>query len=405
MGTTTIEWTDVSWPLANGCRVASPGCLNCYAARLSATRLKHHPKYKDLAVLPERKGLQTVRVPRWTGEVRMAWDDLMMPLRLRKASRIFVANMGDLFYEEFSLDDIDAVFGVMLACATLDNVPAHTFQVLTKRAGWMRDYLSVEPHVLVERWAKAVDGKVIIGDGDVCFSEYVAGITGRAWKDGGLAADPDEKNVPFSYSKLFHLLSNLMLGVSVENQEWGNKRILDLLQTPAAQRYISYEPALGPLDLTMLNDGAWWDREGADLYNALTGTAYWSNGDHGLSGGPRLDWVIVGGESGPGSRGFDLRWARAILDQCKHAKASLERRGEVGGPALFIKQLGSSPLWVPDMPEDQDWWKSGKVDKTGAPRFADRKGADPSEWPEEFRVREFPPRLQVGWVGWEVRHG
>lgn len=391
---TSIEWTDVSWPLANGCRIASPGCRNCYAARLSATRLKHHPKYQGLAVLPEVKAMHD-RVPRWTGAARLAWSDLLMPLRLRKASRIFVANMGDLFYEEFYDDDIDAVFGVMLACATLDNVPAHTFQILTKRAARMREYLSVDPKLLVERWAKAVDGRVHIGDGDTYFSEYIAGITGRSWTWEGHAANPDEKDVPFSYASLFHPLPNLMLGVSVEDQDWGNKRIIDLLQTPAAQRYVSYEPALGPLDLTQLNDGSWYDREGANCYDALSGTAYWRDAARGLSGGPRLDWIIVGGESGPGARDFDLHWARDILHQVRLTNEHLGRHGEKG-PAVFIKQLGAAPRWIPGAGPSDDWWTSGRVNKFGAPRFKDNKGADPSEWPKDLQVREFPPRLHIG---------
>jgi protein gp37 len=117
---TPIEWTDHSWPVLNGCRRKSEGCRNCYAERLISTRLRNMPKYKGLAVYSEGG-------PRWTGASRLWVPDLVMPLKLRKPSKIFVADMGDLFFEENSFEDIAAIFGVMAAC------PQHTFQVLTKR--------------------------------------------------------------------------------------------------------------------------------------------------------------------------------------------------------------------------------------------------------------------------------
>ena len=156
MGKTSIEWTDVSWPVINGCRRVSRGCENCYAERLAATRLAHLPKYQGLAVIKRGPpkvlrrdfadgsvGLRQVdgkARPQWTGEARLWAKDLDMPLRLRKPSRIFVCDMGDLFYEEVPDEQIAAVFGVMAAC------PQHTFQVLTKRPERMREWF---------RWVEA----------------------------------------------------------------------------------------------------------------------------------------------------------------------------------------------------------------------------------------------------------
>src|SRR5579859_4094064 len=111
---TGIEWTDHSWPVVNGCRRVSPGCGGasgiggCYAERLISTRLRHMPKYRGLAVFGQHG-------PRWTGESRLWLPDLDMPLRVRTPARFFVANMGDLFFEAVTNEEIAAVYGVMTA--------------------------------------------------------------------------------------------------------------------------------------------------------------------------------------------------------------------------------------------------------------------------------------------------
>jgi protein gp37 len=123
---------------------------------------------------------------------------------------------------------------------------------------------------------------------------------------------------------------NLWLGVSAENQATANKRIPILLNTPAAVRFVSVEPMLESVDLTA------WMNPDPELYYAT---------------GPELNWVIIGCESGPGRRPMELEWAVDLVNQCQ----------EAGVPA-FVKQL---PI-------------DGKVSH------------DPSEWPKELRVREYP---------------
>ena len=136
MGKTSIEWTDHSWPIINGCRRISPGCGGargvggCYAERLISTRLSKTKKYGGLARFGKNG-------PQWTGATRLWLPDLDMPIRLRKPSRIFVADMGDLFYEAVTNEEIAAVFGVMAAASH------HTFQVLTKRATRMREWFEL----------------------------------------------------------------------------------------------------------------------------------------------------------------------------------------------------------------------------------------------------------------------
>jgi protein gp37 len=146
---------------------------------------------------------------------------------------------------------------------------------------------------------------------------------------------------------------HIWLGVSVESQKYADERIPLLLQTPAAVRFLSVEPQLEAVDLSSL------DGERGYRYNALC-----SGAPFGHYQGRKVDWVICGGESGPGARPFNLAWAESLQAQCKAA-----------GVAFFMKQVGSKPEFG---------------DKAIYYRPTNRKGGDMSEWPENLRVREFP---------------
>jgi protein gp37 len=129
MGKTTIEWTDASWNPIVGCTEISPGCANCYAARLASTRLKNLPDYSGLA--DKRRGEH-----RWHGEVRFLPERLDEPLHWRTPRRIFVCDMGDLFHESVTDEMLDDVFQTVAATRH------HTYQILTKRAARMQKYCS-----------------------------------------------------------------------------------------------------------------------------------------------------------------------------------------------------------------------------------------------------------------------
>jgi protein gp37 len=153
---------------------------------------------------------------------------------------------------------------------------------------------------------------------------------------------------------------NVWIGATVVNQEEADRDIPKLLQVPEAVRFLSIEPMLGPIDLARACSNLRW--KGLDGVECCGVTRL-------------LDWAIVGGESdqpGHKARPFDIAWARDIVRQCKAA-----------GVAAFVKQLGSRARW-PDLPP-ASWapLRYGLVLK-------DRAGADPSEWPEDLRVREFP---------------
>ena len=241
-------------------------------------------------------------------------DRLAQPLSWRKPRRVFVNSMSDLFHEQVPVRFIDKIFTMMGLAST------HTFQVLTKRPARMRAYCS-DP---------ASFGRVM-----ALSAESTGGIDGVSrsikHRDDGLPG--------------FHL-PNVWLGASVENQATANERIPLLLETPAAVRFVSAEPLLDVIDL---------DHGGFSFLERLTSPTgrKW----------PRLDWVIVGGESGPNARPTDVTQIRSVVDQCHAA-----------GVPVFVKQLGAVP-----------------VVNGVRMLLKNRKGADPAEWPEDLRYREWPP--------------
>ena len=197
-------------------------------------------------------------------------DRLDQPLRWRTPRRIFVNSMSDLFHEQIPDEFIDRVFKRM------QRARQHIFQILTKRPQRMRDYLMSQVPV--------------------------------PW--GGFS-------FPEPWGK------HIWMGVSVEDQRAADERIPLLVNTPAAVRFISAEPLLGPINLGVVGSGPW--------RNALTGCGYRA-GPHGIEHMDQvrpLDWVIVGGESGHGARPMDAAWARSIRDQCVAA-----------GIPYFFKQWG-----------------------------------------------------------------
>lgn len=355
MGKTSIQWTDYKWNPVRGCSRISEGCRNCYAEAI-AGRFSGG----DVIDTPQRwdgKGaafngfaIMTKSGPRWTGRVELIDHKLAEPLRWRKPRRVFVNSMSDLFHENLPDADILSVFQVMGKC------PAHTFQILTKRPGRMLDFLTNR------RWRNLGHSPAMCGD------HHAAIIPGEH-------LESDIASLP-----------NVWLGVSVEDQKTADERIPLLLQTPAAKRFVSYEPALGPVNLRRVEHEP--EGSGGTVYiNSLTGDFLSIGGGGAIAA---LDWIIVGGESGHNARPFDIQWARNTIQQCK--KASV---------ACFVKQLGAVPM----MNENQ--WHQ-RINETGlahllTPKnakympagfvplaFKDGHGGEMSEWPEDLRVREFP---------------
>jgi len=198
---------------------------------------------------------------------------LLAPLRWKKPRRIFVNSMTDTFAEFVKDEWIDRMFAVMALC------PQHTFQVLTKRPERMLAYIAHPDHAV--RWFRIIDDEWALANQDLSFER----VTPNA------------------------ILSNVWVGVSAEDQTAADERIPLLLQTRAAVRFVSLEPLLGPIDLVQC--------KAVTIETPVMKPA------------GCIDWVIVGGESGPHARPMNPQWARDIRDQCKAASV-----------AFFHKQNG-----------------------------------------------------------------
>lgn len=255
-----IGWCDVTINPVVGCTKCSPGCTNCYAEKF-AYRMSRNPQTEGKYVgVVDAKG-------KWTGEVNVTMDAKTMPHRVPgKNKRVFVGSMSDLFHPKVFDAARDAIFASILGDHIIGTSRRHTFLILTKRAEAMYDYFTLtSPDELLHRWARAGDNCLFL-EGDISFSEYFKGhLSYYGWET-------------------FWPLPNLWVGVTVCNQKEAIDKIPTLLDTPAAKRFLSVEPMLGPVDLTRFLPG--------------------------------LDWVICGGESGPDARYMELDWVRLMRVQC-----------------------------------------------------------------------------------------
>lgn len=300
-----IEWTDATWNPITGCSVVSPGCTNCYAMRLAGTRLRNHPTRKGLTI-DSKAG------PVWNGEVRLNRSSLSQPLRWKAPRMIFVCAHGDLFHESVPDEWIDRVFAIMALC------PQHTFQVLTKRAARMREYLTAG--TTARRIYELACDLVIANEIQVVL----------------VAPGMDESFAPAGRRVYLDVwpMPNVWLGVSIEDQARAEERIPFLLHTPAAIRFASAEPLLGSIDLTSICTGHYF-------IDALRGAKYHDAPEsvHGaMEPCPLLDQIIVGGESGSGARPMHPDWARQLRNDCLK-----------NGTAFFFKQWGAfRPLTDPE---------------------------------------------------------
>lgn len=308
--TSKIEWTDATWTpirarrkdtgkVGVACVKVSPACKNCYAERLNMRNLPAHG-----TGLP-----YTVEA---LGQVEIFLDKEMLfaPLKWKRPRKIFVCSQTDLFGEFVPDEMIDRVFAVMALC------PQHTFQVLTKRAERMRRYQSqIRPISSVSTdvadLARHIGRIVWDPRGSERCNYYGCGDVG----------DVSNRRVWPGWP-----LPNVWLGVTAEDQQRADERIPHLLRTPAAKRFVSVEPMLGPLDLTSLSVHEHGDTE---QWNSLDRSEARDAEIEGACSSV-IDWVIVGGESGGAkSRPMHPYWVRTIRNHCV-----------VAGVPFFFKQWG-----------------------------------------------------------------
>jgi protein gp37 len=300
--------------------LVSPGCTNCYAQKQAHRFSGKGQPYEDLTRMTEHG-------PVWTGKIRTVPEALDEPLHWRKPARIFVNSMSDLFHEGVPDSFIAEAWNTMATAIPdcrkrhchddqcLWNEP-HTYQVLTKRPERMRDVVTRLPEIAARQLSLDAPLNTVLDVGD--------------WP-----------------------LPNVWLGVSVENQATADERIPILLQTPAAVRFLSVEPLLERIDLV-----PWLfvpDPTGApaDLIPRNRTTFE-----------PALDWVIVGGESGPDARPCEIDWIRSLVTQCDYAQVP-----------CFVKQFGSRPM---------GYLNGALVPWPNHHSKGTDLGAIPGHWPQEF---------------------
>jgi protein gp37 len=269
-----IEWTDASWnPIrarnkATGkvgwhCEHATTGCINCYAEGFNkrlGTGLDFKPGHLD------------------SGEIELFLDEdiLKQPLHWKRPRKVFVGSMTDLFGRFVPDEWLFEIFAVMGACE--DRPLGHEFQVLTKRADRMRQWISEHGY--------------------------------RAWNSARLSSNAWPAR-------------NVWLGVSTERQQEADDRIPHLLRTPSAVRFISAEPLLDRIDLV---SPLYTGEAGITMRGYLRDHAEPDDFHHHAS---KLDWIIAGGESGPKARLTSAYWVRLLRDQCSAARTP-----------FFLKQWG-----------------------------------------------------------------
>lgn len=306
---TEISWTDETLNFLAGCSKVSAGCRNCYAInmahRLPAMAKALEAKGKNSGRLAAYEGL-TKKGDHgidWTGKISFIPEALQQPYKWKKPRKIFVNSMSDCFHESVKDEWLDQFFAV--AALT----PRHTYQILTKRPERMLQYL--------------------------CYPERQAMIRAHLGMDDAMCWP----------------LPNVWLGVTVENQKAADERIPLLLRTPASIRFLSCEPLLEKMTVSL------WLNKG--------GGKGWVNGSRQVGTiGKQLDWLIIGGESGNSARLCNVEWIRFLVNEGQKSKVP-----------VWVKQMGSKVF----SPKNPMWDNS----ITG-------KGTDQSEWPEDLRVREFP---------------
>lgn len=329
---TSIEWTDytsnpIRFRTSDGrvvwaCEKTSPGCKNCYADALSQRYTQRRAGEWNAATMAtltpflDEKELHS-----------------LLHMKSLSGKRVFIGDMTDIFgdwVERWMLAHLFAVFALR---------PDVTWQVLTKRSSRLRELLNDES------FRTEVD-------------EFITMIA-MDYEGDDRRTDDMRATAPDVLADTDWPLPNVWLGVSCEDQERANERIPELLQTPAAVRFISAEPLIGRINLHRIANP-----DGSGHASAIQG----HHDDNRYEFDEQLDWVIVGGESGPGARPCDVAWIRSIVQQCQSV-----------GVAAFVKQLGAMPI-AGRSPHPDDMFI----------RLKSRKGGDPTEWTEDLRVREFP---------------
>lgn len=345
---TRIEWCNppdmgkgLSWNPFVGCRRKSSGCEHCYAERLAGTRLAHMPGYNALTVIGKDG-------PRWSGQARFFPDALNKVTPRQKPRFVFVNSMSDFFYPGAQDEWRDKTLARVALC------PQHTFLILTKYLDEAIDYFK-----------NLAFREEMIG----IEAELVSGHYRHIWHTDYYGADA---RWPLP-------LKNLWIGASTENHETAEDRIHKLLRIPAALRFLSVEPMLGPINLNSIkwaeipvnpDDYRRYGVPAPDRLWSCNDVLEYRAADSLNPEKPRVDWVICGAESGPDARPMDIEWARDLRDQCQNAMVMIPSAGESDDP--------------------KDWYENSPVPFYMKQLCVNGKKFPYDDWPDDIKIRQYP---------------
>lgn len=313
-----IAWTRHTFNPWWGCTKVSAGCTHCYAD-VFAKRVGHGVRLPRIWGQDAERKLASETV--WREP--LGWD--REAAKSGERARVFCASMADVFEDREDLAPARARL-----CDVIGRTPNLDWLLLTKRP---------------ENAVRLFTAACAAGDehGRCVCGEHVMETTGPRGAETS----------PGTWAR------NIWFGMTAENQEQYDQRLDAVRGIPAALWFVSYEPALGPLTLRCGGCGGSYNDHLAP--------------DRGGCSGLFPDWVIVGGESGPGARSFDLGWARKLVAQCRAAHVP-----------IFVKQMGDEPRADRDPAHEAE-----DLRFTCRARRAP-KGGDMQEWPADLRVRELP---------------
>lgn len=335
---TKIQWCDHTFNPWIGCTKVSPGCANCYAEISTPSRVRG-------IEWGEGKTRERTSPANWKEPLR--WNQAAAGKAIRP--RVFCASLSDWLDDEVPIEWLADLLRLIYDTPNLD------WLLLTKRP---------------ENWRAKLHK---IGN-DITMGVMRYGNISQ-WARQWIYGEPP---------------ANVWIGTTVEDQLRADQRLPELIKIPAVVRFVSAEPLIASVDFTHVNfpTGVCENLINTDAgprARRVLGEDFKING---------IDWIIVGGESGPSARPCRVDWVRSIVRQCNAHSV-----------ACFVKQLGAKPLLTPCRQHYFDWtYKTSNESRPDDELFTeeqtapglwrvllkDRKGGEPSEWPEDLRVREFP---------------
>ena len=324
MKDTKIQWCDSTWNPWRGCTKVNAGCAHCYAEgwgkRFGVEWGKGKPRklaseaYWKQPLAWNRKPWFAACCNRWWGEraervnccPECSTESEHEFIRRR---RVFCGSLMDWLDDEVPIEWLARLLD------TIRLTPNLQWMLLSKRCDLWKERIAA-----AKRTGRRED---FLGHGQEGEADGGGHCTAYDWLVDG------------------HPPANVIVGTSVCGQATADEAIPHLLRIPAAKRFVSYEPAIEPVDFSK------WITEGASE----------SDGER-----SRIHQIIIGGESGPNARPCNIEWIRSTIKQCREA-----------GVKCFVKQLGANPIMEP-----------GPLTYP----CEDHKGANMSEWPEDLKVRE-----------------